>query len=183
MQSSQETSWDVSCKTGFASRHETCHVVVYLLCIYNKHNTICLVNVYTCCSNCRNEELPTMTRTAGNCSAHQPKPYFCNMKGLLCQKVSACAAQQIQTARKDEDSPWHTLVIYHQQAIMCKLIHNRAFTRWSTLCCRRSLVRMMSWDYSCCSVVRWWVRSYTFATLQKEHVSLWISVHILFANM
>ena len=69
-----------------------------------------------------------MTRTAGSCSAHQPNPYFCNMKGLLCQKVSACAEQNIATARNARRLlNTHCLVTCRQQAIPCKLVRNGAF--------------------------------------------------------
>ena len=63
-------------------------------CVHAMSTTQFALSKFTCYSNCRNEELPTMTRTTGSCSAHQPNPYFCNMKGLLCQKVLACAAQE-----------------------------------------------------------------------------------------
>ena len=142
-----------------------------MFCVYAMSTTQFALSEFTCCSNCRNEELPTMTRTAGNCSAHQPNPYFCNMKGLLCQKVSAYAAQQVATARKGRRLPMTHIAWWY---VINKQYHVSSFTTeafecWSTLCCRRALVHMISWENSCCSPI----------TLRKEHGNLSISMHIL----
>ena len=49
-----------------------------------------------CCltswSKARYRSVHIMSRMAGSCSAHHPRPYLLRRNGELCQKASACKA-------------------------------------------------------------------------------------------